>query len=119
MMSDYDTFTQRNYVSYAAPVTLSINSTTKLPYATSSDLMGKNYPDVCPYFESCAVSSGTTCVGGDSSFSFTGRVGVVTEVIKSLEAPAVFVTFNGGRTAYKFSQENVVLEYRQKSMYGE
>ena len=118
MVADYDKFAQRNYVRPAARVTLSMNLTSKAQFASSSDLQGKNYPDVCPYFDSCTTSNNYQCVGDDSVFTFAGRVGVVTEVINSLEAPAVFVTFNGGRTAYKFAQENVVLEYKQKSMYG-
>lgn len=116
LMADFDDEEQRHYVRHAATVTMNQNTL----YATSSDLQGTEYNDICPYFDSCALlvdTNQTSCSGSDSTFSFAGHVGIVTEVIDSVEAPAVWVTFNSGRTAYFFRQEFVRLEYKQKSMY--
>ena len=122
LVSQYDSAQQRYYVRAAA--SLAYNAST-LSYG-SSDLTG-TYPSTCPYFATCA-SAGTTstnssstsnvCSSLDTSFTFTGRSGVVSEVVASTTDPQVYVTFNGGRSAYLFSQEHVQLEYRQRSMYG-
>lgn len=119
LMADFDAEEQRNYVRYASAVNINQNISSPLyGYASSEDLIGKEYTDICPYFGSCAMAlDGAKCLDSDASFSFEGHVGIVTEVVDSVQAPAVWVTFNGGRSAYFFRQEFVRLEFKQKSMY--
>jgi hypothetical protein len=119
MVADYDTHLKRKYIRKAHEVQQNITT----GHYSSLDLIHSSYSERCPYFPSCARGSSVStnsslCPGEDSFFSFEGRVGVVTTVVESDTAPAVWVTFNGGRTSYFFLQEHIQLEYRQRSMYG-
>jgi len=58
------------------------------------------------------------CRKGDLRFTFQGLVGIVTSLDNTNVIPQVFVTFNNGRTSYKFPQSMVNLETYPKSMYG-
>jgi hypothetical protein len=112
LIADYDDVALRRYVRQPAELYY-MNDT-----VYSSDLDGAAYPSVCPYFSTCALSSSGTCDGNDYPFTFTGRVGIITNIVASDTKPSAWVTFNGGRTAYQFLQEDLQLEYRQRSMYG-
>lgn len=57
------------------------------------------------------------CRRSDLRFTFRGRVGLVTALDNAAEIPMVWVSFNEGRTSYKFRQEHVKLETTPKSMY--
>jgi hypothetical protein len=59
------------------------------------------------------------CRAGDLTFSFIGRVGIVTALDNSQVIPQAWVSFNNGRTSYQFSQIDLKLETTSKSMYGE
>ena len=67
---------------------------------------------------SCALTSSGTCQFSDLLFTFVGQVGLVTALDNTLAIPQVWLTFNGGRTSYQFSQQDVKLETTPKSMYG-
>lgn len=85
-----------------------------------SDLLeGEKYADMCPYFESCALSiDNGKCTKNDFYLSFIGQVGVVTAIKEGVDnpIPIVSVTFNDGRSSYDFLQTNLKLE-EYKSMY--
>lgn len=71
-------------------------------------------------FRSCGLTLDKgKCRKGDLRFTFQGSVGIVTALDNTNVIPQVFVTFNNGRTSYKFSQSMVNLETYPKSMYGE
>jgi hypothetical protein len=84
---------------------------------TSDDLDGEDYSEVCPYFDSCALTTDDgKCRFEDLVYTFQGRVGRVTAVDDSSLIPTVLVTFNDGRTSYLFNKDMVRLE-TYKSMY--
>jgi hypothetical protein len=58
------------------------------------------------------------CRGNDLRFTFIGRVGLITALDNADVIPKAWVSFNEGRTSYKFSQEDIKLETTPKSMYG-
>lgn len=71
-------------------------------------------------FRSCGLTLDKgKCRKGDLRFTFQGSVGIVTALDNTNVIPQVFVTFNNGRTSYKFPQSMVKLETYPKSMYGE
>lgn len=69
-------------------------------------------------FHSCTLTNSGTCDDKDLKFTFVGQVGLVTALANDLAIPQVWITFNGGRTSYQFSQQDVKLETASKSMYG-
>ena len=84
---------------------------------TSEDLDGLDYSEICPYFDSCALTTDDgKCRYEDLVYTFQGRVGRVTAVDDSALIPTVLVTFNDGRTSYLFNKDMVQLE-TYKSMY--
>ena len=84
---------------------------------TSEDLFGDDYSGVCPYFDSCALTTDDgKCRGDDLVYTFQGRVGRVTHVDDTALIPTVLVTFNDGRTSYLFNKDMVQLE-TYRSMY--
>jgi hypothetical protein len=84
---------------------------------TSEDLFGEDYSGVCPYFDSCALTTDDgKCRGDDLVYTFQGRVGRVTHVDDTALIPTVLVTFNDGRTSYLFNKDMVELE-TYRSMY--
>jgi hypothetical protein len=67
---------------------------------------------------SCALTEDDgKCRSGDNKFTFIGQVGIVTAVDNDAAIPKVWATFNGGRTSYRFDQQDVQLETRSKSQY--
>ena len=114
LCSVFDSANQWEFTRNCSNLTLSPNSTSAS--YSSADLKG-TYPAVCPYFPNCGLLSNLTqSCGGDSEFSFVGRVGRVVAVDDVADPPTVTVTFNDGRTAYTFLQSEVQLE-RALSMY--
>lgn len=90
---------------------------------TSSLMDGVEYVSPCPYFSSCAVteeieptSGDGKCKGEDSRFTFIGRVGRVVAIYANLDPIQYDVTFNDGRTSYRFTADMIKLE-PGKSMY--
>jgi hypothetical protein len=123
MCSTYDFHDERHYIRPCLNVSKRILNSDKvfvptdLPNTWSSDdIDGWEYNDVCPYFQSCALSTNAQCRFEDLYLSFIGKVGRVTSVDDRAAIPQVMVTFNDGRTSYQFSKEMVQLELT-KSMY--
>ena len=92
-------------------------------YYSSSVLDGKEYVSQCAYFDSCATtadfdaqSGNGKCKGEDFIFTFIGRVGRVVLVDADKDPVEYEVTFNDGRTSYRFTEEQLKLE-PGKSMY--
>lgn len=84
---------------------------------TSIDL-DSQYDGMCPYYPSCGLTLDMgKCRLDDLRFTFIGQVGIVTAVDFLQVIPQVWVSFNDGRTSYQFSQLDVELETRSKSMY--
>ncbi len=67
----------------------------------------------CPYFPECTtlqMGTNDTCDGAsEAAYSFIGRVGTVLEIVSGADAK-YRVTFNGGRSAYLFREDDVQLE---------
>ncbi len=85
---------------------------------TSGDLDG-SYESPCPYFPGGGVNTdgSITCGGQDMLFTFIGHVGRITNVPDpGVHEDRYSVTFNGGRTTYMFSEEEIKVEVRQKDM---
>ncbi len=57
----------------------------------------------------------TTCGGKDTLFTFTGHVGKIISVPDhDANEDQYGVTFNGGRTAYMFSEEEIKVDVREE-----
>ena len=71
------------------------------------------------YFISCTktLDSGK-CRLGDVRYTFIGRVGIITRLDNTQVIPQAWVSFNNGRTSYQFSQEDLTLDVRTRSSYG-
>ncbi len=85
---------------------------------TSDDLDG-SYESQCPYVPGGGIKNdgSTTCGGQDMLFTFTGHVGKITSVPdRDAYEDQYGVTFNGGRTTYMFSEEEIKVEVRQKKL---
>lgn len=116
MCSVYDVKDRRAY----ARKCLSVNETdpNRDRSWTSIDLDAE-YDQRCPYYDSCGLTLDLgKCRLNDLRFTFIGQVGIVTAVDNIAVIPQVWVSFNEGRTSYQFSQVDVELETRSKSMYG-
>jgi len=102
---------------------------------TSDDLDGAEYAGQCgidlgggngfyEYFPNCAltlemvdpVTKAMKCKMEDLLYTFIGRVGRVTAVDRTTDPAIIDVTFNDGRTSYKFKEDMLKLE-TGKSMY--
>ncbi len=83
---------------------------------TSADLDG-SYQSPCPYFPAGGIKNDgfTICGGQDKLFTFTGHVGRITSVPgRDVHEDRYGVTFNGGRTTYMFSEEEIKVEVRHE-----
>lgn len=127
MCSIYEPLNRAYYTADCPPVNRTYivdpitNITRPLSNTWRSPLMGEDrtYADVCPYFDSCALTTDNgKCIENDFLMTFIGRVGVVTAIDDSADnpIPIVSVTFNDGRTSYDFLQTHLKLE-PYKSMY--
>lgn len=124
MCSVYDPFDRAYYTTDCPPVSQKVvvdsnNVTNFLPNTFGSDqLLGTEYGDVCPYFDNCAQTyDNGKCKLEDFVFSFHGLIGVVTAIDRDNPIPIIDVTFNSGRSSYKFLQTHLKLE-EHTSMYG-
>lgn len=120
MCSVYAEADQRHYLTDCDPVTRQDTSgALNLGYYKygSSRLFGWVYDGECEYYSGCALTlDDGKCKGNDLVFKFTGMVGLVTAVDDKSLIPTVMVSFNDGRTSYKFLKTDVTLEL-SKSMY--
>jgi hypothetical protein len=120
MYSDYDAHNQRFFLRDAKAVWPN-DTSGSLKLGTikygSRDLFGWVYDGECPYYRGCAITTDNgLCKGGDVAYHFIGKVGIVTSLDSAALIPTVMVSFNGGRTSYKFLMSDVKLEL-YKSMY--
>lgn len=115
MCSTYERIDMRHYTRPCKPVTQTNPAVFRS--WSSDDLDGKEYDNICPYFDSCALTlDDGKCKGDDLVYTFMGRVGRVTYVDDISLIPKVRVTFNDGRTSYLFNKDQVQKEYTL-SMY--
>lgn len=120
MYSAYDEVDKRHYLRSAALADRR-DSSGLLNLGTfkygSDDLYGWVYDGPCEYYPSCALTlDNGLCKGGDVAYHFIGKVGIVTDLDDKALIPTVQVSFNRGRTSYKFLKSDVKLEL-SKSMY--
>jgi len=114
MCSVYDPINRRHYTRECENAT----KTSEEQRSWGSVDLRSLYEDECPYYKSCGLTLDKgKCRKGDLRFTFQGSVGIVTALDNTNVIPQVFVTFNNGRTSYKFSQSMVKLETYPKSMY--
>eukprot|EP01035_Chromulina_nebulosa_P019926 gene19926-25887_t len=93
------------------------SNTSSITTYSSSNLTGDSYLGICPYYDCCSTTQfDGTCNTNDLTFTFVGQVGIVTSLDDTSDIPTVMVSFNNGRTSYKFAQSHVILE-TYKSMY--
>lgn len=116
MCSVYDVHDRRHYSRNCTPITQDLPE--QLRGWTSPDIVDF-YEERCPYYDSCAETyDDGKCRNGDLRFTFIGMTGLITQLDNVAAIPQAWVTFNGGRTSYQFSQQDIVLETQSKSMYG-
>jgi hypothetical protein len=113
----FDSYNQRSYVTNCSEV-YQIYSYDSYSY-TSNSLTGTSYGGTCPYFSVCALSQQNgLCNTKDLSYSFIGRVGIVTKLETIDNVAKAWVSFNNGRTSYLFEQAHIKVDTLARSMYG-
>ena len=121
MCAAYDGYDKIFYTRECADVVQSVDGDPDSH--TSEDLFGVEYAGVCEYYKSCArtteidpATDAGKCKGQDLPYTFIGRTGRVVRRDDTKDPPEIYVTFNDGRTNYRFTEEMLKLEIG-KSMY--
>ena len=90
-------------------------------------LAPNGFTGVCPYFDNCVLTRNVADIdnrgsiqnkecGKNRAYNFIGLLGRIVAIDTKPFIPVMTVTFNNGRTSYKFEQDVLKLEYG-RSMY--